>query len=445
MREKIKTPQKVIFYWGHCFTAVIVFVMLACAFTNFVREYGISVSHASADAPKGSFYFPREYFYIDFYVFYTIYAVNLFVFIFEKNFYLHFLSFLVGIASASLLAYTAGDLYTIKLFIFLSWILTVSAVIPICYNALLAFASIAAFVVVQFYPGVFGIVDASVSGLVPVGKDSFTMIAYLVLMSLCGLLYRYLVMQWAESVEYGQHINMVMSQMTVFNQKLQNIAKTRGEEAAKQERLRITRDMHDSCGYVFVNIASLMDAAESRRDMSRDQIDDTFMTVRNLASDGLQETRRTLHAIRDMQNPIENGIDAIYDIKRLFEQVTGIQVTVDSGNIKHDYGRTIDSLIIRTMQEALTNAIRHGRAEHIFAAFWEENSVLTMSVKDDGVGSKNVVKGIGLAGMEERLEKAGGVLDIESPKEGGFKITIHIPLTGQEGAETYEETQNTAG
>ena len=445
MREKIKTPQKVIFYWGHCFTAAVVFIMLACAFTNFIREYGISVSHATADAPKGSFYFPREYFYIDFYVFYSIYAVNLFVFIFGNRFYFRVASFAGGIASASLLAYTAGDLYTIKLFIFLGWILAVSVVIPWCYNSILSLMSISAFLIVQLYPGIFGIVDASVSGLVPVGKDSFTLVAYLILMSVIGLLYRYLVIQWAESVEYCHHINMVMSQMTVFNQKLQNIAKTRGEEAAKQERLRITRDMHDSCGYVFVNIASLMDAAESRRDMSRDQIDETFMTVRNLASNGLQETRRTLHAIRDMQNPIENSIDAIYDIKRLFEQVTGIQVTVDSGNIKHDYGRTIDSLIIRTMQEALTNAIRHGRAEHIFVAFWEENSMLMMSVKDDGAGSKNIVKGIGLAGMEERLEKTGGVLDIESPKDGGFKITIHIPLTGQEGAETYEETQNTAG
>ena len=142
-------------------------------------------------------------------------------------------------------------------------------------------------------------------------QDIFTLVIYFLLTMLISVAYKYVVQKWAESVEYGQHLNNVMTQMSVFNQQLQNVAKTRGEDAAKQERLRITRDMHDSCGYVFVNITSLIDAAESRPDFSREQMDETLMTVRTLASNGLQETRRTLHAIRDMQDPVEKNIDAI--------------------------------------------------------------------------------------------------------------------------------------
>jgi len=440
MTEHIKKPDEIQFYWGKTFPAVLISIMLLSAYINFIREYGISAAHPSTQPLQGSLYFPIAYFYIDFYVFFAVFTVNVLLFLLYRNFYVRFIAFFIGIASAALLAYTSSDLFTIKLFIFCSWLLALCTVLPFWYDILLSIISTVCFLIAQYHPGILGIVGSVSQILVPQKEDSLTLIVYCLLTIIISCTYKYIISQWAESVETAHHINMVMTQMSLFNQKLQNIAKTRGEDAARQERMRITRDMHDSCGYVFVNIVALMDAAESRPEMTHNQTEETLLTVRNLAAEGLQETRKTLHAIRDMQNPIENSIDAIYDIKKLFEQVTGIHVTIDSGNIKHDYGRTIDSIIIRTMQEALTNAIRHGRAEHIFVTFWEENNMLTMRVKDDGIGSKKIVKGIGLAGMEERLAKAGGILEIESPKEGGFRLSAHIPLTGHEGENRNEET-----
>jgi signal transduction histidine kinase len=435
MTENIKKPENVRFYWGKCISSILVFIMLSCAFMNFIREYGFRSAHISLKTVC----FSATYFYVDFYVFFSVFTVNTFVMLFNENFYIRFIAFFIGIASGTLLAYTLGDLFTIKLFIFCSWLVVVCTALNSNYSIFLSTISCVFFLIAQYHPAIFGSLDQSSQPFLPTEEDTITLAVYCFLAMIISCIYKFVINQWAESIETAQHINMVMTQMTIFNQKLQNIAKTRGEESARQERMRITRDMHDSCGYVFVNIIALMDAAESRPEKTYEQTEETFMTVRNLAANGLQETRKTLHAIRDMQNPIENSINAIYDIKKLFEQVTGIQVTVDSGNIKHDYGSTIDSIIIRTMQEALTNSIRHGRAGHIFVAFWEENNTLTMSVKDDGVGSKQVIKGIGLAGMEERLEKAGGVLEIASPKEGGFKLVVHIPLTGHEGENKIEE------
>jgi signal transduction histidine kinase len=437
MTDNIKKPEDVRFFWEKCLPGILISIMLAAAYTNFIREYGFSSSHPSVTVPEGT---PVTYFYIDFHVFFALFTISTFLLLFNGNFYIHFVVFFAGIASGTLLAYTSGDLYTIKVFIFCSWLISLCMALSSYYNVVLSVLSSLCFLIAQYHPSVFGTIDSVSQIFVPRKEDTLTLAVYSLLSILVSCIYKYVVLQWAESIEAAQHINMVMSQMTLFNQKLQNVAKTRGEEATRQERMRITRDMHDSCGYVFVNIIALMDAAESRPDTIHEQTEETLMTVRNLAAKGLQETRKTLHAIRDIENPIENSMDAIYDIKKLFEQVTGIHVTVDSGNIRHDYGRTIDSIIIRTMQEALTNAIRHGRAEHIFVAFWEEDNHLTMSVKDDGIGSKQIIKGIGLAGMEERLAKAGGILEVESPKEGGFKLSINIPLTWHEGESKNEET-----
>jgi signal transduction histidine kinase len=49
-------------------------------------------------------------------------------------------------------------------------------------------------------------------------------------------------------------------------------------------------------------------------------------------------------------------------------------------------------------------------------------------VSDNGIGARNIVKGIGLAGMEERIAALNGSLEIASPEEGGFRITARVPL-----------------
>jgi signal transduction histidine kinase len=115
-------------------------------------------------------------------------------------------------------------------------------------------------------------------------------------------------------------------------------------------------------------------------------------------------------------------------LKKIFEEVTGIAVTVEWGNMKSDYGSAINKVLTRIIQEAFTNSIRHGKASRILIQFWEFPGEFTMTVTDNGIGAANIVKGIGLAGMEERLESLRGTLAVSSPPEGGFRLRIAIPL-----------------
>lgn len=405
-------------------------ILLVLANHNFTVEYILSPN--AKDSILVTPYFSLSAFYIDYYVFLPILSFAIVVLLFAKNFFVRLFLFIVGLASASLLVYTANDLFTIKFFVFSAWLFVITLSFPQGYNLIAAFLSAILFIVIQT-PIQFSASEVSIMSLINIERtDLFSFGSLLFICIFISYSYRFLLTHWKDSTEMANHINMVMTQMSNINNKLQQIAKTRGIEAAKSERMRITRDMHDSCGYTFVNIMSLMDAAESKRDSTRDEIDDTFITIRNLASNGLKETRKTLHAIRDMESPLENNITAIYDIRKLFMQVTKINVEIASGNIKKDYGRNINAIIIHTMQEALTNSIRHGRAQNIYISLWDEDNLLTMIVKDDGVGSKQIIKGIGLAGMEERLAKISGKLNVSSPIEGGFRVEIQIPLTEQE-------------
>jgi signal transduction histidine kinase len=161
-----------------------------------------------------------------------------------------------------------------------------------------------------------------------------------------------------------------------------------------------------------------------------------FHKIRNLASRGLNDTRETLHLIRKIQEPYHESITAIYQLKKIFEEVTGIAVTVEWGNMKSDYGPAINRVLTRIIQEAFTNSIRHGKASRILIQFWEFPNEFTMTVTDNGIGAANIVKGIGLAGMEERLGSAGGTLAVSLPPEGGFRLKITIPLVYISAANT---------
>jgi signal transduction histidine kinase len=105
-------------------------------------------------------------------------------------------------------------------------------------------------------------------------------------------------------------------------------------------------------------------------------------------------------------------------------------VEIESGNMRRDYGPAVNAALTRIVQEAFTNSVRHGKAARIVIQFWEFPGNLTMIVSDNGIGSRHIVKGIGLAGMEERLAALGGALELSSPEDGGFRLKVDIPLTG---------------
>jgi two-component system sensor histidine kinase UhpB len=90
----------------------------------------------------------------------------------------------------------------------------------------------------------------------------------------------------------------------------------------------------------------------------------------------------------------------------------------------------------RVTQEALTNIVRHARAQRAWIELSEKDGVLNLVVRDDGVGF-NVTQAVeraagggnlGLLGMKERVEILGGTWEIDSQPRQGTRIRISLPL-----------------
>jgi signal transduction histidine kinase len=213
-----------------------------------------------------------------------------------------------------------------------------------------------------------------------------------------------------------------------LNLNLQGYARTVDEESTERERNRISREIHDISGYIFTNLIALMDAAGSMRRDDTAGLTDILVTARAQAQEGLRETRIALRRLRSEQTGLTDCTRAIYKIVSIFRKLAGIEIELSLGNMPHFLSQELGLALYRTVQEGLTNAVRHGKATKVRVSFWVKDGDLLLTIADNGRGAGEVVKGIGLTGMEERLGALGGRVDAGSAPEGGFTLSVKVPL-----------------
>ncbi len=214
---------------------------------------------------------------------------------------------------------------------------------------------------------------------------------------------------------------------------LQKYALTKKEEFESEERLRITRDIHDTIGYVLTNNIMLLRACgyyvPQRLKKAHVFIADALENAQN----GLNETRAILKQLHTLN--MASGAAEILKIVDLFRASTGVAIRIDFGNARSSWGRSLDYTFYRIIQEGLVNAVKHGKSTEISIVFWQTDDEVILTIADNGAGGTEdeAKKGIGLLGMRERLERFGGRLEA-CRYPHGFTLRAVVPL-GRAGAE----------
>ena len=87
-------------------------------------------------------------------------------------------------------------------------------------------------------------------------------------------------------------------------------------------------------------------------------------------------------------------------------------------------------MMMRTVQEIITNAVRHAGAGNLWITIATDRGLITLHARDDGRGAEHIVRGNGLTGMHERFVERGGHVQFSSGPGDGFHVRGSIPLTG---------------
>jgi len=334
---------------------------------------------------------------------------------------------LVAFAGSVTGGYVLNDFFTINLCFYSAVIAVAILVFAFPVNLYAGGALIACYVFFLFHPYYMTPVWAG-NYHIPEPEQIALLVLIMVLFAGVTAAIRFLLDKLSDARATIDHLNQVGTQMLEFNHRLQEYVRNTGEEAVKKDRLRFTSDLHDACGYVFTNIIAVSEAAISWSYPDFQKMRETFKLVQKQAQDGLKRTRETLYAIRELREPESGSIETIFEMKSILEKITDIEIIIETGNIRRNYGPDINRMLTRIVQEAFTNSVRHGKATRITIGLWELENSLEMTVRDNGIGAQHIVKGIGLAGMEERVNRVGGSLEVFSPEDGGFCLKVSIPL-----------------
>jgi signal transduction histidine kinase len=196
------------------------------------------------------------------------------------------------------------------------------------------------------------------------------------------------------------------------------------QSARTLERLRLSRELHDLMGH---HLTALIMNLEVERHVGAPATPHVI-SAQALARELLNDVRNIVKLMRDGDHT---------DLRRLLEQVAQeiplIKIHLNIDRDLNEFPSDQAQVVIRVVQELLTNAIRHAQCANIWIDVDRNAESLRLCVRDDGVGAKALSWGHGLVGMRERIEDRGGSLQVNPDAHPGFAVTAILPDAARSG------------
>ena len=195
--------------------------------------------------------------------------------------------------------------------------------------------------------------------------------------------------------------------------------------AVLEERQRLAREMHDALSQLLFAAELSIGAARERSPVQDDG--DTLEHAAGILADAQAELRALVELLRVPD--VSCGIDTA--LQRLARRTSGhTQVHVDvQGAERLDPHPDTAEALYRIAQEALHNALRHARADHVRIRLTATGAAATLQIDDDGIGiGRAATGGMGITGMRERAEELGGTLTVRPRSDRGTRVQADVPL-----------------
>lgn len=232
---------------------------------------------------------------------------------------------------------------------------------------------------------------------------------------------------------------------STFNIMLETIDKSERQRATlilnaqEEERKRVARELHDETSQVLTSLLISLAILEESI---------TSETARSRITETRQLAHQTLRAIRSLSLDLRpSALDDLGLLPALrwyikeYQQKFSIDIEFQSSGLKERLPTEMETALYRIVQEALTNAARHGQASQVRVTLIDDGQIIRTTIADNGKGfdsdklqkvpGAGQERGWGLVGMHERANLLGGTLEISSQAGKGTTIRASIPLPSQ--------------
>jgi signal transduction histidine kinase len=241
---------------------------------------------------------------------------------------------------------------------------------------------------------------------------------------------------WGAAWVFGDRVRMRHARMAELEERALRAEREAERErrlAAAEERTRIARDLHDSAGHAINVILVQAGAARLLSEKDPERARAALETIEEVARETVEDIDQIVRVLRDDDGSPEPAREvepplglAALDTLAERHRAAGLEVTVRVDGSRRELAPGVDQAAYRILQEALTNAARHGsgRAE-VGITFGSSELEITVS-NPVPPGSVAAGGGHGVVGMRERAALLGGNLQ-SNAADGVFRIDARLP------------------
>jgi PAS domain S-box-containing protein len=233
--------------------------------------------------------------------------------------------------------------------------------------------------------------------------------------------------------------NARLYQASIEHSKALEMLTVRLSKIQEDERRKISRELHDTFGQALTGLHLNLDLLSS--EMSTDDTSklEIIRNMKLIINETLNDIRQIAFELRPTILDDFGIIPALRLYLHRFSRQTNIGIALKLPEKLSRRNPKVEATLYRVVQEAMTNVAKHSRAQNVSIALHSTPMVLTLEVRDDGVGfdaarlqkEEYLYEGLGLLSMRERITEVNGILRIQSEAHRGATIHIEIPLADQ--------------
>lgn len=216
-----------------------------------------------------------------------------------------------------------------------------------------------------------------------------------------------------------------LAELTAAHEELRAARDDLAEASRASERLRISRELHDLVGHQLAGLAVHLEVASH---LSDGQAAVHVEAARGAAKSLLGDVRAVVARLRD-----DAPTDLVAALAAVADAVPHPRVVVATEGVE-DLAPGCAHVVLRCVQEGVTNAVRHAGSERVDVVVRRTGAEAVVEVRDDGRGADRVVEGNGLRGMRERVDALGGSVEVVAVAGAGLALRVRVPLDGCAGA-----------
>jgi|GEM_PF-2216624 len=244
--------------------------------------------------------------------------------------------------------------------------------------------------------------------------------------------------QRAFYISLGQQIGVAINNARLYaevlnrGERLQQLAQ-RIISVQEEERHRVSRELHDEAGQALTALMLSLEMTKSTLPVHMEAVRESIEEAVRLTGETMEHIRLLAH---DLRTPSLDTIGLSPTLEGLcddFGARSGMEISFQGTDLP-DLPDMAAISLYRVAQEALTNVARHAEASTVDVAIFHEDEQVILKVTDDGVGFDpqtilyGTAEGIGLPGLQERLETLGGRLEVRSTPGEGTRVVAYVPL-----------------